>query len=189
MYVRVKRFRNKDGSAREYLYIVKGVRVGGKPRQKVVAYLGRLDDLQQEGAIGSLVEGLARYAERAQVMDIAEDLFAHTAKEYGPVLVFKRLWKELGLGEFLARYVAERGFDFDVVSAIFAMVLNRLLSPCSKLGVSRWIEEVEEPSFAGLSLHHFYRALDVLWEHKERLEEDLFRRRQGLFSQEVDCVL
>jgi len=188
MYVRVKRFRNKDGSVREYLYIVKGVRVDGKPRQKVVAYLGRLDDLRREGAIDSLVEGLARYAKRAQVMDVAEDLFCHSAKEYGPVLVFKRLWEELGLGEFLSRYVAERGFEFDVVSAIFAMVLNRLLAPCSKLGVSRWIEEVEEPSFAGLSLHHFYRALDVLWEHKERLEEDLFRRRQDLFSQEVDLV-
>ena len=188
MYVRVKRFRNKDGSVREYLYIVKGVRVGGKPRQKVVAYLGRLDELQREGSIDALVEGLCRYAERAQVMEVAEDLFCHSAKEYGPVLVFKRLWEELGLGEFLGRYVAERGFEFDVVSAIFAMVLNRLLAPCSKLGVFRWIEEVEEPSFAGLSLHHFYRALDVLWEYKERLEEDLFRRRQDLFSQEVDLV-
>jgi len=36
--------------------------------------------------------------------------------------------------------------------------------------------------------HHFYRALDVLYEYKERLEEDLFRRRQDLFSQEVDIV-
>ena len=47
---------------------------------------------------------------------------------------------------------------------------------------------MEKPSFAGLSLHHFYRALDVLYEYKERLEEDLFRRRQDLFSQEVDLV-
>ena len=35
----MKRFKNKDGSAREYLYIVKDVRVNGKPCQKVVAYL------------------------------------------------------------------------------------------------------------------------------------------------------
>ena len=187
MYVRVKRFRNKDGSVREYLYIVKGVRVDGRPRQKVVAYLGRLDELQREGAIDSLVEGLARYARRAQVMDVARDLFVHAAREYGPVLVFKRLWEELGLGELLSGYVAERGFEFDVVAAIFAMVLNRLLSPCSKLGVSRWVQEVEEPSFASLSLHHFYRALDVLWEYKEPLEEGLFWRRD-LFSQEVDLV-
>jgi len=84
--------------------------------------------------------------------------------------------------------LAERGYEFDVVAAIFAMVLNRLLPPCSKLGVSRWIEEVEEPSLVGLELHHFYRALDVLYEYKERLGEDLFRRRRDLFSQEVDLV-
>ena len=69
MYMRVKRFRNKDGSVREYLYIVKGVRINGKPRQKVVAYLGRLDELGEEGSmdasIDALVEGLARYAKRA----------------------------------------------------------------------------------------------------------------------------
>jgi len=46
MYMRMKRFRVKDGSGREYLYIVKGVRGDGKPRQKVVAYLGRLDELR-----------------------------------------------------------------------------------------------------------------------------------------------
>ncbi|MBC7344747.1 MAG: IS1634 family transposase, partial [Clostridia bacterium] len=115
----MKRFRNKDGSVREYLYIVKGVRVDGKPRQKVVAYLGRLDQLQAEGAIDSLVKNLARYAEQVQVIEVAEDLFCHQAKEYGPVLVFKRLWEELGLSEFLSRYVAERGYEFDVVSAIF----------------------------------------------------------------------
>jgi len=150
--------------------------------------LGRLDELREDGSIDSLVEGLARYAERTQVLDVAQDLFVQAAKEYGPVLVFRRLWEELGLGELLARYVGEQGYEFDVVAAIFAMVLNRLLSPCSKLGVSRWIEEAEEPSFAGLSLHHFYRALDVLWEYKERLEGDLFLRRRDLFSQEVDLV-
>ena len=187
MYIRVKRFRNKDGSVREYLYIVKGVRVQGKPRQKVVAYLGRLDELK-EGTIDSLVEGLARYAERAEVVDVARDLFCQSAKEYGPVLVFRRLWEELGLEGFLSRYVAERGYGFDVVSAIFAMVLNRLMDPCSKLGVSRWVEGVEDASFVGLKLHHFYRALDVLYENKERLERDLFRKRQDLFSEEVDLV-
>jgi len=45
MYVRVKRFRSKDGWVRECLYVVKGVRGDGKPGQKVVAYLGQLDEL------------------------------------------------------------------------------------------------------------------------------------------------
>jgi len=105
-----------------------------------------------------------------------------------PSLIFGRLWEELGLAEFLSSCVTKRGYGFDVVAAMSAMFVNCLLFPCSKLGVSRWIEEVEEPSFAGLELHHFYRALDVLYEYKERLEEDLFRRRRDLFLQEVDLV-
>jgi hypothetical protein len=34
VYIRVKRFRNKDGSVKEYLYLVKGVRVKGKPARR-----------------------------------------------------------------------------------------------------------------------------------------------------------
>lgn len=132
MYIRVKRFRNKDGSVRE----------GGKVKQKVVAYLGRLDELQEEGTVDAMVEGLVRYAQRKEVIDATQDLFCESAKEYGPVLVFRKLWRDLGLEDFLTRYVAERGYEFPVVEAIFAMVANRLLYPCSKLAVSRWIEEV-----------------------------------------------
>nr|HDM59828.1 hypothetical protein [Bacillota bacterium] len=100
----MKRFRNKDGSAMEYLYIVKGVRVDGKPRQKV-AYLGRLDDLRREGAIDSLVEGLARYAERARVADVAEKRFIQAAKEHRTVLVSKCLRDGLALTRAQGRTV------------------------------------------------------------------------------------
>ncbi|MCS7240785.1 MAG: IS1634 family transposase [Candidatus Bipolaricaulota bacterium] len=188
MYIRVKRFANKDGSVREYLYIVKAVREGGKVRQKVVAYLGRVDELQKEGTVDALLEGLVRYAQEKEVIDTAQDLFCESAKEYGPLLVFRKLWRDLGLEAFLTRYVAERGYEFPVVDAMFAMVVNRLLAPCSKLSVFHWIEEVEEPAFRDLALHHFYRAMDVLYANKERLEEDLFRKNWDLFSQEVDLA-
>jgi len=65
-------------SVKESLYLVKGVRVDGKSRQKVVAYLRQLDELREE-AIDSLVKGLARYAKRAQVTVVAEDLFLRSA--------------------------------------------------------------------------------------------------------------
>lgn len=188
MYIRVKRFKNKDGTVREYLYLVKGVRENGRARQKVIAYLGRLDELKKDGAIDSLVRGLARYAERVEVIDAAQDLFCPTAKEYGAVVVFRKVWNDLGLEDLLSGYAAERGCQFDVVEAIFVMVLNRLLAPCSKLRVPEWIQGVEETGVLRLALHHFYRAMDVLVTNKERLEEDLFSRKRDLFSQEVDLV-
>jgi len=69
----VKRFRSKDGPVGEYLYIVKVVRVGGKPCQKVVVYRGR-DELRKDDSIDSPVEGLSRYAERARVLAVVQYL-------------------------------------------------------------------------------------------------------------------
>ena len=61
MYVRTKVFKNKDGSTRTYLQLVKAERVNGKVRQRVVANLGRLEHLQ-EGALDRLIEGLVRFS-------------------------------------------------------------------------------------------------------------------------------
>lgn len=61
MYARLKTFLNKDGSQRTYLQIVESYRVDGKCRQRVVANLGRLEELQ-EGQLDRLIDSLARYS-------------------------------------------------------------------------------------------------------------------------------
>ena len=42
-------FRRKRSGRTEYLQIVKNQRVDGQPRQSVVATLGRVDELAQDG--------------------------------------------------------------------------------------------------------------------------------------------
>jgi len=69
-------------------------------------------------------------------------------------------------------------------TAVYAMVLNRISNPLSKRGVNRWIEEVYRLDFSELELHYFYRALDLLAEHKKRSETGLFKRIQSLFKYE-----
>jgi hypothetical protein len=44
MFLRVKSFRNKDGSLRHYLYMVETKRIGGHVRQVIAANFGRLDE-------------------------------------------------------------------------------------------------------------------------------------------------
>jgi transposase len=68
------------------------------------------------------------------------------------------------------------------------MALNRLTDPCSKLGVSRWADTVYCPSFEGLELQHYYRALDFLAGHKETVEDQLFGRVRDLFHLTLDVV-
>ncbi|HAA90078.1 MAG TPA: hypothetical protein DCE07_05860 [Peptococcaceae bacterium] len=74
MYVRTKVFKNKDGTTRTYLYIVRGKRVDGKVRQEIVANLGRLEELQ-EGKLDKLIEGLAKYSRQrwVKVQDLPLD--------------------------------------------------------------------------------------------------------------------
>ncbi|QJA05887.1 IS1634 family transposase [Thermosulfurimonas marina] len=187
MYIRTKTFKNKDGSTRTYLYIVEGKRVNGKVRQRIVANLGRLKKLQ-EGELDKLIEGLAKFSRRQWIEAQARSIQAQWAKDFGPALIFRRLWEDLKLSSILKELLAGTEIAIDVEEAVFAMVLNRLCDPASKLGVSRWKETVYRPEFERLKLHHFYRALDFLADHKEEIEEKLFERIRDLFHLELDLV-
>ncbi len=187
MYIRTKTFKNKDGSTRTYLYIVRGRRVNGKVKQEIVANLGRLERLQ-EGELDRLIEGLARFSRRKWIEAQAQSVLASWARDLGPALIFRRLWEELKLDRILKELLAQTEISIDVEEAVFAMVLNRLCDPESKLGVSRWKETVYRPEFEGLKLHHFYRALDFLADHKDEIEERLFERIRDLFNLELDLV-
>jgi hypothetical protein len=48
MFTREKKFTNKDGNTRVYLQLAETIRKGNKVHQKIVANLGRLDQLQEE---------------------------------------------------------------------------------------------------------------------------------------------
>lgn len=190
MYVRRKVFINKDGTRREYLQIVESYRINGKPRQQVVATLGRVEELLENGKLDRLIEKLAKFSEIQWVKMNLENAEVSWSKQWGPALIFHHLWEEkLGLGPYLRRMLdrTERTSPFE--EAAFAMVLNRLCRPLSKLGLNeRWLQSVYHPPFAKLSLHHFYHALDFLAEHKEEIEEFLFRRVRSLFDCELDLV-
>lgn len=125
------------------------------------------------------------------VLDGAQELFAAWRKEYGPPLVFRRLWEQTGLVSIPNHLVAETKIEFGVTEAVFAMVLNRLMDPQSKIQVAEWAkEEVYEPRFESLQPQHYYRALDFLAERKAVIEEQLFLADTDLFSRsQTSCSL
>jgi hypothetical protein len=60
-------FRGKLSGRTEYLQIVKNERVEGRPRQSVVATLGRVDELAQDGTLDRLLRSGARLFCRSRV--------------------------------------------------------------------------------------------------------------------------
>lgn len=187
MFVRTKTFTNKDGSTRTYLQIVDSHRENGRVRQRVVATLGRIEDLV-ERKLDRLIESLAKYSHHQWVKLQARGLLLESARHWGYELVFHRLWENLGLAETVKRLVERTALEFPVGEAIWAMVLNRLCDPSSKRQVSTWVDTVYRPSFGQLALHHYYRALDFLAEHQKEIEERLFARTMNLFNYKLDLV-
>jgi len=187
MYARLKTFSNKDGTQRVYLQIVESYRAGGKCCQRVVANLGRLEELQ-EGKLDRLIDSLARYSKSLCLK--LKEADTNWFKQWGPVLIFHHLWeKKVNLGLILRHILSRTAKTSPVEEAVFAMVLSRLLLPLSKLGLSqRWLNSIYRPEFGSLQLHHFYRALDFLTEQKDEIERLLFEQVRNLFNLEMDPV-
>jgi hypothetical protein len=189
MFIRQFIRRNKDGSARIYLYLCRNYMAGGKERQELIAKLGRIDVLQESGAVDRLIASLARYSERCWV-DIEKEGGLEHGQCYGPVLVFRRLWEHLDLHKQLAQLQGKTEVQFSLDEATFAMVLHRIMDPGSKRRTYAWMHKaVYRPELETIELHHLYRALSYLVKGKDDIEQALFTRGRDLFSLEVDLVL
>ena len=190
MFLTIKRAKNKDGSVREYACICETERVGKRVQQRVVATLGRVDHLSSHELL-RLAQSLQDLAEGKLKLHRArgEALRAHTAKVWGPCVVFDHLFRELGVWNVLEQAKRERALGFPLTEAVFLMVLNRLLAPDSKRQVHEWRRTVYGPAFEGVELHHLYRALDVLCEMKDRIEAKLFAQARTILGLDVSLVL
>ena len=192
-------FRRKVSGRTEYLQIVKNDRVEGKPRQSVVATLGRVDELAQDGTLDRLLRSGARFARSAVVLTAYEkgDATTIATRQLGPALVFERLWRESGCQQVIRALAAERDFQFDLERAVFLTVLHRLFDPGSDRAAEKWRHGLVIDGVAGLELHQLYRAMgwlgDALADQsghsigprttKDLVEERLFALRNNLFSE------
>jgi transposase len=188
MYLKPLTQKNKsNGHVRKYLQIVESRRVNGSPRQKVLLSLGRIDTPEGRKLLESLAEAFVQASERHSLLDLREDLKAHSTRELGTTLVFRRIWEDLGLAELLSSEMSEVETEFDLPEAVFNMVLNRLSDPSSKRQLETWQKSVE--GIESFGLHQYYRALDYLVNHKDALEKRIFNRMRDLFHADVDVIL
>jgi DDE family transposase len=189
MYVRAKTVRHGD-KAYEYLQLVEARREAGRNRQRVIATLGRLDQVSASGQLDRLIAGLARFSEHLRVVpvDRGDALAARTAKSWGPALIFGRLWERQGLPGILGRLSAHRKFGFDVERVAFALALQRLVAPGSDRQSAGWLETIEAPGFETIRLHQMYRTVAALAALRGELERELFLADRDLFSGGLDLV-
>jgi transposase len=194
-------FRTKTSGPRSYLQIVENRWEDGRPRQRVIATLGRLDQLQQSGQLDALLASGARLAQSVLLLSAHAkgQLPTVTTRRIGPALIFERLWRETGCRRVIEQLLDGRRFEFDVERAVFLTVLHRLFAPGSDRAADKWKTDYQIDGCEPLQLHHLYRAMAWLGEElpqdqqkdktpfaprctKDRIEEDLFAHRRDLFT-------
>ena len=194
-------FRTKTSGPRTYLQIVENRWEAGRPRQRVIATLGRLDQLQQTGQLDSLLVSGARLAQ--SVLLLSAHAKGHlptiTTRRIGPALGFQRLWQQTGCQRVIEQLLEGRRFEFDVERAIFLTVLHRLVAPGSDRAADKWRTDYQSDGCDTLQLHHLYRVMAWLGAElpqdqqqgktpfaprciKDRIEEGLFAHRRDLFT-------
>lgn len=194
-------FRSKRSGPRTYLQIVENRREGDHTRQRVIATLGRLDQLQASGQLEALLCSGARFAEAILVLTAHARGEAPTlaTRRIGPARLFERLWVETGCRAVIESLVAGRKYGFSVERAIFLTVLHWLVAPGSDRSADKWRRDYAIEDAESLALHQLYRAMAWLGEPlpeqaqaaktpfsprctKDLVEEALFTRRRDLFS-------
>ena len=194
-------FRTKTSGTRSYLQIVENRWEDGRPRQRVIATLGRLDQLQQTGQLDALLVSGARLAQSVLLLSAHAkgQLTTITTRRIGPALVFERLWRETGCQRVIEPLLEGRRFECDVERAVFLTVLHRLFDPGSDRAADQWKSAYQIEGGDALRLHHLYRAMAWLGEElptdqqkdktpfaprciKDRIEEGIFDHRRDLFT-------
>ena len=171
----------------EYLNIIETYRDGKKVRQKVIANLGRVDELKIT-SIERLAQKLLTIVDSNKSIKDSEipQLEELDRYNYGFV-VYRKLWDRFRLDEILDKLVEGKDIQYDFKKVVFSMVVDRLLKPKSKLAL---VENREE--YFGindeLQLNHIYRSLDILADNKIAIEEALFNRNKTLFNISTDII-
>jgi transposase len=183
MFVRVTKSKNH-----EYVKIVHSYREDGKIKQKVVANLGKLEELSQKEAenIASklllLVKSKKALTQEKNVPNL-EELDRYN---YGYV-IYRKLWNRFKLDEILDSLVDNKAIEYEFKSVVFSMVVDRLLKPKSKLALFNNKDDYFNLNDK-LNINHIYRSLDILAQNKMKIEEALFNQNKSLFNISTDIV-
>lgn len=191
-------FRIKPSGERRYLQIVENTRDGARTVQRVLATLGRVEELQADGRLDTLLRTGARFSETALLISSlqAGTLETDAALRIGAPMIFGRLWEQTGCRRVIEQLAKGRSFGFSLERAVFASVLHRLVVSGSDRACEKWLEAYHIDGADGLELHQLYRAMAWLGEEvadqsgatraarrtKDVVEEALFERRRSLFT-------
>ena len=197
MYIRKISRKNKDGSTVTYVQLAHNERdpQKGFAVAKVLYNFGRIEDLDVE-QLKRLVKSISRFLKPEDVLEAKASLELEatsikwkSCRQFGGIYLLASLWTKLHFGNILSKRIQSKQYKTPIIQAVFAMVANRCLAPCSKLAISEWVKKsVYIPELPQLDVQVLYRAMDFLLQHQPSLEQEIYWSVADILNLEVDIL-
>jgi transposase len=207
MFIRSIKVPSSSGVVHEYVRVVESVREQGRVKQRLILNLGRRDTLL------TILPLLQRFlhGDAAPPLDHDGPIQALDASTWGPVLVVRHFFEQLGLWQLLdscrrwPHVQADEDPNDDWPSRVLALLANRLVRPVSEHALAGWLETDYVCDRVGRRylphwkqqgrvqvdltvLQYWYRTLDHLILNQAKIELALYGRLRDLFDFQPDLV-
>ena len=201
MFIR-PHYRTKNGKRHAYWALMESYRTQRGPRQRVVAYLGQLDEAHRLGMCDAATGTAGRHQKR--LFDDARPEWVEVdvkrvrvenRRQFGGPWLGMELIEQLGLKDFLAQTMPRGDEDIPWSLMALVLILCRLCEPSSELHIAEHfyahsaLADLLGIPAEKINEQRLYRALDALLPHKEVLEVYLKNRLGTLFDLEYDLLL
>lgn len=206
-----------DGESYEYWSLGESVRTAQGPRQRIVATLGKLEEVAGETEAGweeleALLDGRPRPARQMAFAELGQPAGAaaaaprweqvdvrgvrvEQARDFGEVYLGLALWRRLHLHTLLAGLIedGEEEVPWPVVASV--LTVARFCAQKSELAIAEhWYQRTALADLLGVAEEkinddRLYRGLDVLHRHKEKLCAHLMQRYRDWFGVRFEFLL
>lgn len=191
-------YREKDGKRHAYWALVESYRTPQGPRQRVVSYIGAMDD--DEGVevagkpeAGDLFE--ERKTKRHRIEIDPDQVQVRRCRDFGGVWLGWQLIQRLGLDAFVNGTMERGREEVPWPLMVWVLVLSRLCDASSELYIAEHLyARSAMPDLLGIGEEkinddRLYRALDDLLPQKAALEVFLKEKLGTLFDLKYDLLL
>jgi transposase len=194
-------YRMKDGKRHAYWALVESYRTARGPRQRVVSWLGAMDErgrlavrrcAQREAAVQSelFTENAPEWVE----VDLKR-VRVERSRHFGGPWLGLEVARRLELDRFLETALPSGREQIGWASTALILVLGRLCEPSSELHLAEHFYQASAlPDLLGVPAEkvnddRLYRALDALLPQKAALEKHLKEKLGSLFELDYDLLL